>query len=255
VAAARYGAATRLIGALGNDSTGAQLREFMRGAGIGDSDVRAVEDIPTGQAYICLAANGDNLIVVTPGSNSELGPADIAAARLEDGRVFLSQFETPFAALEAFFRWPAARAGIKILNAAPALTGGKYLFALADIVIVNQTELEHFSGLPVTGLADIAPAARVLRSANQTVIVTAGREGVVAVDGETVSHVAGHAVTAIDTVGAGDCFCGVLAAALDEGVPMVEALRAANAAAALSVGRRGAAAAMPDRDEVRLFLG
>ncbi len=193
--------------------------------------------------------------MVTPGSNGAVGAQDVAAARLQDVGVFLAQFETSFAAIEAFFRAPTARAGHQDPQRRPGPCRGKrHLFALADVLIVNETELELFSGCKVNGLDDSVRAARMLLTGSQTAIVTLGDQGAVAVDVRSASHVPGRAVTAIDTVGAGDCFCGVLAAALAEGAPLSDALRTANAAAALSVGRSGAADSMPRRDEVQAFL-
>src|SRR5260221_8072517 len=98
VAAARFGAATRLIGALGRDVPGAQLRAFIRDSGIDDAQVRDVDGLTTGQAFICLAANAENLIVVTAGSNAALGAADAASG--QGARVLLTQCETPFPAIE-----------------------------------------------------------------------------------------------------------------------------------------------------------
>jgi ribokinase len=249
VAAARFGAITRLIGALGQDAPGARLRGFIREAGIDDTLVRDVEGLPTGQAFICLAANAENLIVVTAGSNSALGAAEGAEGL--DARVLLTQCETPLAAIQAFFQGAPGR---KLLNAAPAQTEYRAVFPLADILIVNQTELEYFSGRAAKGLEDAVPAARSLRSGAQTVIVTMGPKGAVAVGGDTVDHVPGHAVRAVDTVGAGDCFCGILAAALDEGFSITDAMRIANTGAALSVTRSGAAVSMPQREDVLASL-
>jgi ribokinase len=251
VASARFGASTRLIGAVGSDAIGSQLRAILRSEGIDDAGVRTDPDGPTGQAYICLDAKGDNLIVVTPGSNAAVAAAEVAAARLDGATVFLAQFEMPLPAIEAFFRAPAALAGAKILNAAPSLLAGKPLLALADIVIVNETELDHLSG---RSREDIAATARSLVSGSQTVIVTLGAAGAVAVDAQNLITVPGHAMTAIDTVGAGDCFCGVLAAALAGGAGLAAAMRMANAAAALSVGRAGAAQSMPRGEEISAFL-
>ncbi len=188
--------------------------------------------------------------MVTPGANARVGARDMPA--VTDAGVLLAQFEMPFAAIEAFFTGSTA---LKILNAAPALKEGRHLFPLADILIVNETELAHFSGRPVTGRDDVAPAARALLSAGQTVIVTLGPDGAMAVDAATATHVPGRAAKVVDTVGAGDCFCGVLAGALAEGTGLADARRLANTAAALAVGRPGAADSMPRRDEPRAATG
>jgi len=156
-----------------------------------------------------------------------------------------------------FFGSDAAKAGLKLLNAAPAISGAEALFPLIDILIVNETELASYAKLerePVD-LAGISGAARRLLSrAGQCVVVTLGAAGVALVTPEDAVSVPGRAVEVVDTTGAGDCFCGVLAALLSEAAALPDALANANAAAALAVGHAGAATSMPTRLELDAFL-
>ncbi|MHB8528904.1 MAG: ribokinase [Caulobacteraceae bacterium] len=236
-ASARWGATTTLIGAVGLDEAGEGLLTGLREAGVDTSRIARITGQPTGQAHICVSAAGENMIIVVGGANRALGAAHIAALDLTGFAVFLAQLETPIPAIEALFVGAAAHAGVTILNAAPALAEGSAIFPLADILVVNQTELVRYAGA-----GDIAEAARRLISRpGQSVVVTLGPAGAAAVDAEEVLLVAGRAAKVVDTTGAGDCFCGVLAACLDEGADLPIALARANAAAALSTQFAGAA--------------
>ena len=257
VAAARMGAPTRLMGAVGRGDSGPSLKATLAGYGVQVADVMELAEIPTGQAHVWVAATGENMIVVTAGANAEVGPGHVTATSLEGQRVYLSQLETPAPAIEALFRLGAAKGALRILNAAPALPQGAALFPLTDILIVNQTELARYAHIKdePSRLEDISRVARRLISrSDQTVIVTLGAGGVAAVRRDEAFLVEGRKVKALDATGAGDCFCGALAAALSTGTDLREAVEQANAAAALSVQIPGAAPSMPSKREVEAFL-
>jgi ribokinase len=258
VAAARLGATAALIGRIGRDSFGAQMRAFLAAQNV---DLQHVHDCDaaTGTAVI-VVAQADNAIVVVPAANAELTAQDVAAADIRPGDVLVSQLEIPVATVAAFFTRGRAAGARTIFNPAPAVAADRALFALADLVILNETELAIFTQRPVdatTAPADLAAAARALRTdAEQIVCVTIGKRGAVALIGEETLVVAGRAVEAIDTTGAGDCFTGAVAAALARGKPVREALAFANAAASICVQRMGAGPSMPGQDEVaELFRG
>ncbi|HJV42730.1 ribokinase [Caulobacter sp.] len=257
VAAARMGAPTRLMGAVGKDDSGVNLKAKLAGYGVQVSDVVELEDVPTGQAHVWVAATGENMIVVTAGANAMVTPKQVAATTLEGQRILLCQLETPPTAIEALFRAGAAKGALRMLNAAPALPQGAALFPLTDILILNQTELTTYAKLDrePARLEEVSLAARKLMSRpDQIIIVTLGATGVAAVRRDEAFLVEGRKVKAIDTVGAGDCFCGALAAALAGNMDLREAVELANAAAALSVQKPGAAPSMPNRREVEAFL-
>lgn len=257
VAAARMGAPTRLMGAVGGDDSGKSLKAKLAGYGVQVADVMELENVPTGQAHVWVADNAENMIVVTAGANALVTAQHVASTPLEGQRVLLCQLETPATAIETLFRTGAAKGALRVLNAAPALPQGAALFPLTDILIVNQTELATYAKLdsePVR-LEDVSRAARKLMSRpDQTIIVTLGSAGVAAVRRDEAFLVEGKKVKAIDTVGAGDCFCGALAAALAAAMDLRDAVELANAAAALSVQKAGAAPSMPSRREVEVFL-
>lgn len=256
VAAARTGVATRLLGAVGADEPGDFMRGFLNEARVDLTGVIEIADAPTGQAFITLDTLGRNSIVVAPGANARFGAAEIAAAELSGFTVFLTQFEATLPAVEALFLRPEARAGLKILNAAPALMEGARLLALADILIVNETELARFAALaePPGDAEQAAAAALGLAAPGQAVIATLGGDGAVIVRDGEVTRVPGRRAEVIDTTGAGDCFCGALAARLSEGADLEGAVIYANAAAAISVSRAGAATSSPTRAEVEASL-
>ena len=257
VAAARMGSATRLMGAVGADENGRSLKAKLAGYGVQVADVMELEGAPTGQAHVWVARNAQNMIVVTAGANALVTPQHVSATAIEGQRVLLCQLETPPTAIEALFRAGAAKGALRVLNAAPALPQGAALFPLTDILILNQTELASYAKLDrePEKLEAVSLAARKLMvRPDQTIIVTLGSAGVAAVRRDEAFLVEGRKVQAIDTVGAGDCFCGALAAALASGMDLREAVELANAAAALSVQKPGAAPSMPSRREVEAFL-
>lgn len=249
VAAARMGAATHFLGAVGADEFGAQLKSALAAEDIDIGMVRAIDDVDTGQAYICVADTGENAIVVVPGANHVFRFDGLPAA---GGSVFLSQLEMPLEEIASFMR--AARGGIRILNGAPAIVEGRRLFDDVEIIVLNETELAGFANTDISGastLSEFQSAARGLLSrSDQWAVITLGRKGALAISPDQSMTVPAFEMTAVDTTGAGDCFCGVLAAGLAEGMDMTAALTHANAAAGLAVTKRGASPSMPKRDEV-----
>ncbi len=253
VAAARCGAATTMLATIGQDEAGAIMLASLKEAGVDAGRVVALPGQPTGQAFIWVSAAGENSIVVAGGANALLTPAMVAD--LGAWRVILGQLETPVVTLEAAFK--AGGAATRILNAAPALDEGRRLLPLTDILIVNETELARYAELATApqALDDVAAAARALiTSEDQTVIVTLGKAGAVAVTRNSLHAVEGRPAKVVDTTGAGDCFCGVLAARLSEGADLPTAMLWANTAAGLSTQTPGAAPSMPTRAAIEAAL-
>jgi ribokinase len=257
VAAAKLGAPTTLIGRLGMDAFGQQLRQFLSLQGVDLALVKDTADIHTGTAIITIA-DADNTIVVVPGANALVSAEDVAAPVLAKGDVAVSQFEIPQATIGAFFKRARAAGATTILNPAPAMTCGRELLELVDIMILNETELGFLAG---TALADTDEPARFIEAArrlptasDKIICVTLGKRGVLALVGGEPSLIAGRAVKAVDTTGAGDCFVGALAAQLANGKAIRDALEYANAAASICVQRMGAAPSMPTAAEVAVVL-
>jgi ribokinase len=252
VAASRLGTKTTLIGRLGKDSFGAELRTFLGAQGIELGSVRDA-DTHSGTAIITVAAS-DNTIVVIPGSNALVGADDVADVPLAKADVAVSQFEIPLPTIAAFFQRARSAGATTLLNPAPAQKMSAELLALVDILVLNETELGFLAGVELSDgdeAATIIDVARQLQAReDQIICVTLGKRGVLALAGREEFAVPGRVVKAVDTTGAGDCFVGALAAQLAKGVSLRAALAFANAAASISVQRMGAGPSMPTAAEV-----
>jgi len=256
VAAAKLGVSTTLIGRLGTDAFGQQLRTFLAAQGVDLAFVKDT-DAHTGTALITIA-NADNTIVVVPGANALVSAEDVGAPVLAKGDVAVSQFEIPQRTIAAFFARAKAAGAATILNPAPATRFGHELLDLVDILVLNETELGFLTGTELRETDEPArfiEAARSLRTdSDRTICVTLGKRGVLALTGGDASVIAGRAVEAVDTTGAGDCFVGALAAQLSGGRAICDALNYANAAASICVQRMGAAPSMPTAAEVAAII-
>lgn len=257
VAAARAGGRVHFICKVGRDSLGdAALRQF-RSAGIDTHAIMRTSGAPSGAALIFVGRKGENAIGVAPGANALLSPADVLKHRnlIRNAAVLLLQLETPVTTV-AKAAALADQAGVRvILNPAPARKLPASLFKHVSILTPNESEAAILTGLTVKRPADAEKAAdRLLNRGVQIVIITLGAGGALIADRETRIHVPGFKVKAVDTVAAGDTFNGALAVALSEGKGMAEAVRFANAAAALSVTQRGAQESIPLRGAIDRFL-
>jgi ribokinase len=257
VAAAKLGAPTRLIGRLGKDAFGDELKAFLAAQGVDLSFVQQASETHTGTALITIA-NADNTIVVIPGANALVSAADVTAPVLAKGDVAVSQFEIPLPSISAFFSRAHAAGATTILNPAPVIEAEHELFDLVDILILNESELGL---LAKTELRDTDDPARFFEAAlslqtgkDKTICMTLGKRGVLALVEGNPLIIPGHTVKAIDTTGAGDCFAGAAAARLAAGKSLHDALHYANAAASICVQRMGAAPSMPTAAEVEAVL-
>jgi ribokinase len=257
VAASRLGARTTLIGRLGKESFGGELKAFLGEQGIDLGYVQETAEAHTGTAIITVA-EADNTIVVIPGANGLVGAEDVEVVPLLAGDVAVSQFEIPLPTIAAFFRRARAAGATTVLNPAPAQAMSRELLALVDILVLNETELGFLAG---SELSESDEAARIIAVArqlqareDQAICVTLGKRGVLALAGREEIAVPGRVVKALDTTGAGDCFVGALAAQLADDVPLRAALAFANAAASISVQRMGAGPSMPTAAEVAAVM-
>jgi ribokinase len=257
VSAVKLGAPTILIGRLGKDAFGDELKAFLAAQGVDLSFVQETAGVHTGTAIITIA-HADNTIVVIPGANALVNAADVEAPALAKGDIAVSQFEIPLAAISVFFKRARAAGATTILNPASTIEAKRELLDLTDILILNESELGFLTRTELSDTDDPARFIEAIRSLqmskDKTVCVTLGKRGVVAlIDGQ--SHVdLGRAVKAIDTTGAGDCFVGAVAALLADGQPLRSALGYANIAASICVQRMGAAPSMPTAAEVEAVL-
>ena len=237
VAAARAGAAVRMIGAVGDDDLGEEAVAALEAEGIDVAGVQRLADAPTGVALIAVDAAGENQIAVASGANAELaGEAVAAALDGASGGVALLGLEVPDAAVLAGARAARAAGLTVVINPAPARPLGDELLAVAPILTPNGGEAAALSGEDDPEAAALALAERT----GAPVVVTVGSAGALLVEDGALQRIPAPKVEAIDTTGAGDAFNGALAAALAGGTAVADAVREAVAVAAESVRRPGA---------------
>ncbi|MFK4089411.1 ribokinase [Kribbella sp. NPDC020789] len=243
-AAARAGARTAMVAALGHDDGGALLRETLTEAGV-DLSLVTTSGAPTGTAIITVEASGENSIVVAPGANGELALSAAATQVIGAAKIVLAQLEIPLPTVQE----AAAAGSYFILNAAPAAELPAGLLAEVDLLVVNESEAEAIAGPDRAALLKLVPAAVVTLGGAGAVILTRDNDEIA---------VPGVPVEVVDTTAAGDTFCGVLAATLasapDSGPitprDLTNAVRRANVAASLSVQTAGAIASVPHGDAI-----
>ncbi|MCX6552308.1 MAG: ribokinase [Acidobacteria bacterium] len=253
VAAARAGASVAFVGRVGRDIFGEQARESLRQDGVRVDHLATDPAASTGIALIFVDETGENSIAVASGANAGVTVADVEGARdvIAAAGVLLMQLEIPLPAVAAAARIAAAHGVPVILNPAPAQPLDADLLRQIAMLTPNETEAERLTGIAVTDEGTAAEAARALRGLGvRRVFLTLGAKGVYVQDEAGSLMVPAFSVEAVDTTGAGDVFNGALAAALTEGMTVYDAVRFANAAAAISVTRRGAQPSAPRRTEI-----
>ncbi|MFZ4514811.1 MAG: ribokinase [Acidimicrobiia bacterium] len=257
IAAARIGASTWFMGAVGADAFGRDLREYLEAEGINTTGIYTANSA-SGAALINVDTEGQVAVNVVYGANELADPGILQGFSPRAGDVLISQLEIPYPTVEAFFERGRNVGARTICNLAPAREANDRIVELSDIVVVNEVELSFFSGVPITDDAsreDVAAAALKLRRFDeQWIVATLGRRGAVAVHADDIFEIPGVTVEVRNTIGAGDCFVGSMGACLARGSGVVDAIQYANAAAAISVQRDGAGPAMPFGDEVDAFL-
>lgn len=250
----------RMTGRVGYDIFADHLKASLSAAAVDVSAVHATKQQPTGVATIWVDRDGQNSIVVAPGANAVLTPADIGGLRatFRNADYALFQLETPLDTVATGLQIARQEEAATILDPAPARPLDPGMLSLVDILTPNETEACVLLGIAPKPIdLEQAPAiARDLRSRTtvRTVVLKLGEKGCLWWDGEEEIYSPAFAVQAVDTTAAGDTFNGALAVALAEDRPVRDALRFANAAAGLSTTRIGAQASIPPRAEVDAFL-
>lgn len=250
VAAARLGAGTALLARVGDDGHGRLLLDSLRAAGVDPAGV-LVGGAPTGVALITVDPSGDNSIVVSPGANGRLTPADVRAAGglLRSSRVVSTQLEIPLETVVEVVR-SLPEGGRFVLNPSPPVPLPPEVLAACDPLIVNEHEAKVILGDDRAGDAPEEWARLLLAEGPRSVVVTLGAEGALVADADGVTRVASVKVDAVDTTGAGDAFTAALAWKLGTGASLARAAGYAARVGALAVTRRGAQESFPTGAEV-----
>ena len=234
IAASRAGARTAFIGALGNDHAGETLRAAFKNNNV---DISALQEVgePTGRALIGVSDDGENSIIVIPGANHAIKIGDIErnAKIIASAKVLLCQLEVPLEVVRRAFEL-AGKNSIRILNPAPAQSLSKELLQLVDVIIPNEHEMKLLGGPNV-----------LLKHGVKTIIVTQGARGALMITDNGETQIPPFNVDPVDSTGAGDAFCGMLAARLAIGESMQNALRAAVVSGALATLIEGAVPSLP----------
>ena len=257
VMAAKLGARVTMVTKLGRDVFGDGTLKNYREQNIDTTHVMFDDVRFSGVAPIFVDDHAQNFVVIVPGANTGLTPSDVQACRqaILDADILISQLEIPVETTLEAFRIAKSGNVRTILNPAPAAPIPDELVQLADICVPNETEIELLTGQSAGSPAEAESAGRkLLLRGTRTVILTLGEDGALLVDKDSVEQTPTVKVDAVDPTGAGDAFIGSLAVFLGEGLPLREALRRANAVAALSVTRIGTQVSFPNRAEAQEFL-
>ena len=245
VAAARLGAEVAFVGRVGADEASRMLAAAFAEDGVDGTHLAVTHLAPTGLALITVDRAGDNTIVLSPGANHLVATSDVihATSLLRSAAVTLLQLEIPIGTVADAAK---AAGGTVILNAAPAQPLPDELLGAVDVLVVNRSELETLTGSDDPTAASHLPVS--------TTVVTLGRDGAALVVAGKVTVYPAPDVEVVDTTGAGDAFCGALAAGIDAGLEIANAVPRAVAAAALATTALGARTAMVSAKELENYL-
>lgn len=251
LAVARAGSEIKMFGAVGSDDFVKQALSALKETGV---DLEGVSSISgaTGIAIILVDSKGENVIVIVPGANGHVDAkmTDAMIEQMSEGDFLVMPQEIPGNAIRAALKGARAKGIISILNIAPTIPETKELALLADIIIANETEYAFLTG----GTSDLAQmdsqAADWARDNQKTLIITLGGDGVVAFTPDKKITVEALSIMPVDTVGAGDTFCGYLGAGLEQGLGLEAALKRAAIAGSLACLRPGAQPAIPKLKDV-----
>jgi ribokinase len=255
LAAAKAGARVAMVGAVGKDGLGDVALAGLETNGVEISHVTQLEQ-PTGTASISVDAAGENSIVVFAGANHGISHTQLESCGFDDTAILLLQFEIPLAEIERAIGLAKQSATQIVWNMAPMQPVPMNLLKKVDYLLVNEGELDELcSLLDLKACDEQAPDRQALMRTvaahtGQSIVVTLGAAGCLAIDDNRLIEVPALPITPIDTVGAGDAFAGAFAAALDQGLVIEDALRWGNVAGALACLLPGAQAALPTLTQI-----
>jgi ribokinase len=253
VACARLGAETNMVGRVGGDVFGKKLKDELAKIGVDHQNVEVDQTTSSGVALIAVEDSAENIIIVIPGANGQVGEQDLQrlAKVLDQARVLLLQLEIPLKTVVVATELAKEKEVQVILDPAPAQSLPEEIYPLLDFITPNETEAEMLVGFPINTKEDATRAAKILQDRGvQNVIIKMGNRGAYALLDDKAAFFEPFQVTAVDTVAAGDAFNGALAVAINEKLPVEEAVHWGMAGGALSVTKAGAQPSMAGREEI-----
>lgn len=257
VAACRMGATTTMIGCVGQDVFGPSLITSLKDAGVDTNNVTTIAEIASGTATIIVDSNGENCIVVVPGTNGLVTPKFLQGYEnvLKNAKLILTQFEIPLDSVEYLTSLSKNNNIPIIINPAPAKVVPEGFFSSIDYLVVNETEASFFTEIEVINFDSGWKAAEKLRkSGAKNVIITMGEKGALLLNEEIRKIFTAQKVDVVDTTAAGDSFVGGLAAMIVKGNDLIRSMEFAIAAGTLAVTKLGAQPSIPSRSEVEVFM-
>ena len=257
VAAARAGGNVSFVARVGDDIFGQEAIKGFQKDGLNIDNIYVDDHEPSGVAEIFVAEDGENSIAVASGANSKLSPEDINLVEtiILESDILVTQLESPLDTVLTAIKIAHDNDVQVILNPAPAQALDDSYYEYISILTPNESELEILTGQMVQDIKSVEEAAQILvKKGVENVIVTLGKNGALLVKSNSIKLIQGVEVNAVDTTGAGDVFNGTLAVALAEKMNIEDAIRFANAAAALSVTKLGAQPSIPNREEIDRLL-
>jgi ribokinase len=248
VAASRLGGDVHLVGNVGSDPFGKEMRDFLAGENIDTSEIAILDTASTGIALITVDSASENCIVVVSGANMVWHTRDLAHIKINPSDIVVCQFEIPLETIESIFERSKKIGATTILNPAPIKPAMERILKNVDYLVVNEVELEVNPDDPTSVYAAMG---KLHERGPVAIVATLGPRGALLSGPIGRYEAKGHKVNAVDTTGAGDCFIGGFASALAKSNSIPDAINFANKAAAISVTRRGAASSFPMVAEVR----
>ncbi len=256
VAASRMGAQVSLVGCLGDDDWGSELRGALAAAGVDIQKVRTCEKTHTGVGIVTVLPHGENSIVVAPGANGRLRPEDVdeASGLISDADVLVLQNEVPEQANARAIELARKANTVVIFNAAPAAGLSHALLRDVDLLVANREEAGDLVGDEEREVAPKGLARRLASYGPDRVVITLDADGALHFNGEEMKTFEAFQVDAVDATGSGDAFVGALATLRAEGARLKDAVRFACAAGALAATSQGGLPSMPQRDAVEQLI-
>lgn len=255
IAAARLGVPVSMIGAVGEDQFGSDRVTQLAGEGIDVANIARIAGRSSGVALITIDDEGQNCIALAAGANQSVAPRHTSCAAVEAASLVMAVVEIPVPPIEAAFATARRQGAITLLNAAPPGRLPREVLALADFLVVNETEAGALIGEPAPDHRQAPQLAdRLAGLCGRAAVITLGSGGLCASDGSERIRLPAFATTVVDTTAAGDAFCGALAVGLLERMGFAQALRFASAAGAAACRQLGASSSLPDRSTVNQIL-